>query len=78
MFKKWIKKLIKETLSALLVDLVRLEPESQYLLAVQDDKTALELKKALDDVLDKPKSPRIVILAARDFKVLEIGKTDRQ
>ena len=78
MFKKWIKKLIKEALSALLVDLVRLEPESQYLLAVQDDKTALELKKALDDVLVKSKSPRIVILAARDFKVLEIGKTDRQ
>ena len=78
MLRKWIRNIILDAINTYLFELVRMEPDKQYLIAVPDDTTARELRDAFETSLDKENSPRIVILAARDFKVLEIGRNSRK
>ncbi len=72
--KKVVEQILPELLAKALVNLIQLDKDSQYLIAVENDQIAQDLITALEKHFDLSQGPRFIIIPAKDFKVLEISK----
>ncbi len=78
MFQKLIRRAVEQVLPGLLakvlVDVVKLDKDSQYLIAVESDEVAQDLISVMEKHFDLSQGPRFIVIPARDFRVLEISK----
>ncbi len=78
MIQKLIRRAVEQVLPGLLakvlVDVVKLDKDSQYLIAVESDEVAKDLISVMENHFDLSQGPRFIVIPARDFRVLEISK----
>lgn len=69
-FESYKEKVLKEV--------IKLDPQSTYILVVPDDRAAQELQRSLLEMFSsKPKSsmPNLVIVAAKDVSLIELTRS---
>ncbi len=72
--RRAVEQVLPELLAKVLVNLVKLDKDSQYLIAVESDEVAKDLISVMEKHFDLSQGPRFIVIPARDFKVLEISK----
>lgn len=76
---EFLKKYIRECVEVSLMELGKLafqkmDPESNYLLMVEDEQTAQELSDHMRSTFDKSRMPHVVIVVGRGIRVVEFVK----
>ncbi len=72
--RRAVEQLLPELLAKVLADTIKLDKDSQYLIAVENDEVAKDLISVMEKHFDLSQGPRFIVIPARDFKVLEISK----